>query len=70
MQGNEERALDGKYSETLATASSILVANGQATEAKKLIPIEGGHISDLNYNKIGEEGMRFLERSALVPNLQ
>ncbi len=57
----EERALDSKYGETLATAYRILVAIGQATGAKKLVPIKWAHVSGVNYNTIGEEGLRFLE---------
>src|SRR3954470_16404818 len=62
LAGEEERALDGKYGETLATAYRILVAIGEATGAKKLIPIKWAHISGVNYNTIGEGGMRFLQR--------
>ena len=58
----EDRALGGEYGETLATAYRILVAIGQATDAKKLVPIKWAHISGVNYNTIGEEGLRFLER--------
>jgi phosphomecalonate degydratase large subunit len=62
LAGEEERALDGKYGETLATAYRILVAIGEATGAKKLVPIKWAHISGVNYNTIGEGGMRFLQR--------
>ena len=58
----EERALDGKYGETLATAYRILVAIGEATTAKKLVPIKWAHISGVNYNTIGDAGIQFLEK--------
>jgi len=58
----EERALEGKYGDALATAYRILIAIGEATGAKNLIPIDWAHISGVNYNTIGEEGLRFLEK--------
>jgi predicted aconitase len=59
---DEEKALEGEYDEALATAYRILVAIGEATGAKKLIPIKWAHISGVNYNTIGDEGLRFLEK--------
>jgi predicted aconitase len=59
---DEEKALDGTYGEALATAYRILVAIGEATDAKKLVPIKWAHISGVNYNTIGDSGMRFLEK--------
>ena len=38
---DEEKGLDGKYGEVLASAYRILVAIGEATGAKKLVPING-----------------------------
>ena len=59
---DEEKALEGNCGEALATAYRILVAIGEAADAKKLIPVKWAHISGVNYNTIGDGGMRFLER--------
>jgi predicted aconitase len=59
---DEEKALDGKYGDALATAYRILAAIGEATGAKKLVPVKWAHISGVNYNTIGDGGMRFLEK--------
>ena len=59
---DEEEALDGKYDEALASAYRILVAIGEATDAQKLVPVKWAHISGVNYNTIGDGGMRFLEK--------
>jgi predicted aconitase len=59
---DEEKALDGNYGEALATAYRILVAIGEATGATKLVPAKWAHISGVNYNTIGDGGMRFLQR--------
>jgi predicted aconitase len=53
----EEKALDGNSSEALATAYRILVAMGEATGAKKLVPAKWAHISGVNSNTIGDGGM-------------
>jgi predicted aconitase len=59
---DEEKALEGEYGEPLATAYRILVAIAEATDAQKLVPTKWAHISGVNYNTIGDEGMRFLEK--------
>ena len=59
---DEEKALGGNSGEALATAYRILVAIGEATGAKKLAPVKWAHISGVNYNTIGDGGMRFLEK--------
>ena len=59
---DEQKALDGNYGEALATAYRILVAIGEATGAQRLVPTKWAHISGVNYNTIGDEGMRFLEK--------
>lgn len=59
---DEQKALDGNDGEALATAYRILVAIGEATGAQKLVPTKWAHISGVNYNTIGDEGMRFLEK--------
>ncbi|MDQ3872271.1 MAG: aconitase X catalytic domain-containing protein [Thermoproteota archaeon] len=59
---DEEEALDSKHGDALASAYRVLVAIGEATDAKKLIPIKWAHISGVNYNTIGDAGLRFLEK--------
>ena len=59
---DEQKALGGNYGEALATAYRILVAIGEATGAQRLVPTKWAHISGVNYNTIGDEGMRFLEK--------
>ena len=62
LSRDEEKALGGNNGEALATAYRILVAIGEATGAQKLVPTKWAHISGVNYNTIGDEGMRFLEK--------
>ncbi len=62
LEKDEEKALEGNWGEALATAYRILVAIGEATGAKKLVRTKWAHISGVNYNTIGDGGMRFLER--------
>jgi predicted aconitase len=59
---DEEEALDGKHGDALGTAYRILVAIGEATGAKKLVPIKWAHISGVNYNTIGDAGIQFLDK--------
>lgn len=59
---DEEEALAGKKGEALASAYRILVAIGEATDAKKLVPIKWAHVSGVNYNTIGDAGVHFLEK--------
>lgn len=56
----EEKALHGEYGDGLKLAYKILVAIGKANNATKLIPIKWAHISGVNFNTIGEAGVRFL----------
>jgi hypothetical protein len=58
----EERALAGEKGEALASAYRILAAIGEATGAKKLVPIRWAHVSGVNYNTIGEAGVQFLDK--------
>lgn len=58
----EERALRGERGEALASAYRILAAIGEATGAKKLVPVKWAHVSGVNYNTIGDAGARFLDR--------
>lgn len=59
---DEEAALAGKQGEAVASAYRILVAIGEATGAKKLVPIKWAHVSGVNYNTIGDAGVQFLEK--------
>jgi phosphomecalonate degydratase large subunit len=59
---DEEAALAGRKGEALASAYRILVAIGEATNAKKLVPIKWAHISGVNYNTIGDAGLEFLSK--------
>src|ERR671931_2762015 len=59
---DEEEALDGKHGDALGSAFRILVAIGEATDAKKLVPIKWAHISGVNYNTIGDAGIEFLDK--------
>jgi predicted aconitase len=61
LERDEENALDGKHGGALSDAYKILVAIGESTDAKKLIPIKWAHISGVNYNTIGDAGVQFLE---------
>jgi predicted aconitase len=58
----EERALAGEEGEALAMAYRILAAIGEATGAKRLVPIKWAHVSGVNYNTIGDAGVQFLEK--------
>jgi predicted aconitase len=58
----EERGLKGDYGETLAAAYRILVAIGEAAEAERFTSIKWAHLSGVNYNTIGDGGVKFLER--------
>lgn len=62
LTSDEEKALKGERGEALATAYRILLAIGEATEAKKLVPIKWAHVSGVNYNTIGDSGVEFLEK--------
>jgi hypothetical protein len=56
----EDMALKGEYGEGLEISYKILVAIGNANNASKLIPIKWAHISGVNFNTIGEAGVKFL----------
>src|ERR671921_1006842 len=62
LTADEEKALDGDQGEAVASAYRILLAIGEATDAKKLVPIKWVHISGINYNTIGDSGVQFLEK--------
>jgi predicted aconitase len=58
----EAESLDGKHGDALASAYRILVAIGEATDAEKLVPVTWAHVSGVNYNTIGDSGLKFLEK--------
>lgn len=62
LSRDEEEALAGKQGDALASAYRILAAIGEATGAKKLVPIQWAHVSGVNYNTIGDAGVQFLEK--------
>jgi predicted aconitase len=66
LSKDEEDALDGKHGDALASAYRILVAIGEATDAKKLVPIKWAHVSGVNYNTIGDAGLRFLDEFSIT----
>jgi predicted aconitase len=59
---DEEKSLSGENGETIASAYKILLAIGIATGAERLVPIKWAHISGVNYNTIGDAGVKFLEK--------
>jgi phosphomecalonate degydratase large subunit len=61
---DDERSLRGEHGEAIASAYRILAAIGEATEAEKLVPIKWAHLSGVNYNTIGNAGVKFLEKFA------
>ena len=69
LTNDEEKALNGEYGQALATAYRILVAIGEATEAKKLLPVKWAHVSGVNYNTVGDSGVEFLEKLTGIENL-
>lgn len=61
LTADEEKSLNGDQGETVASAYRILLAIGEATDAEKLVPIKWVHLSGVNYNTIGDSGVKFLE---------
>lgn len=57
---DEEDALDEKHGKATSLAYKILLSIGKATDAEKLIPVEWVHLSGVNYNTIGDAGVKFL----------
>ncbi|HEY7227120.1 MAG TPA: aconitase X catalytic domain-containing protein [Nitrososphaeraceae archaeon] len=56
----EEDALDEKHGQATSMAYKILLSIGKATDAEKLIPVDWVHLSGVNYNTIGDAGVKFL----------
>jgi predicted aconitase len=69
LSRDEEEALAGRRGEAMASAYRILVAIGEATGAKKLIPIKWAHVSGVNYNTIGDAGVQFLDKFSSTANV-
>lgn len=61
LNKEEEKALEGEYGEALAIAYRVLLALGEAMGADRLIEIKWAHVSGVNYNTIGDAGLKFLE---------
>ena len=60
LSKQDEKAFDGEFGSSLSVAYKILLAIGEATEAEKLVSIKWAHISGVNYNTIGDAGLKFL----------
>lgn len=57
---DEERLLESE-NETVRKCMEILVAEGEANEAEKLIKVKSAHISGVSYDNIGDGGLEWLE---------
>ena len=60
----EEDALDEKHGQALSIAYKILLSIGKATNAERLIPVDWVHLSGVNYNTIGDAGVKFLTKNS------
>ena len=60
----EEDALDEKHGQAVSIAYKILLSIGKATNAEKLIPVDWVHLSGVNYNTIGDTGVKFLTKNS------
>lgn len=58
----EENAIDEKHGQAISIAYKILLSIGKATDAERLIPIDWVHLSGVNYNTIGDAGVKFLTK--------
>lgn len=58
----EENAIDEQHGQAISTAYKILLSIGKATDAERLIPIDWVHLSGVNYNTIGDVGVKFLTK--------
>ncbi len=56
----EERLLESE-NDTIRKCMKILVAEGEANEAERLIEVKSAHISGVSYDNIGEAGLEWLE---------
>ncbi len=57
----EERILDGEEGEARRLSMKLLVAIGDAYEAKRMIRVRSAQISGVSYKTIGEPGLEFLK---------
>jgi predicted aconitase len=60
----EEDALDEKHGQAVSIAYKILLSIGKATNAERLIPVDWVHLSGVNYNTIGDAGVKFLTKNS------
>jgi predicted aconitase len=60
----EEDALDQKHGQAVSIAYKILLSIGKATNAERLIPVDWVHLSGVNYNTIGDAGVKFLTKNS------
>uniref|UniRef100_A0A7C3RMN3 Phosphomevalonate dehydratase large subunit n=1 Tax=Archaeoglobus fulgidus TaxID=2234 RepID=A0A7C3RMN3_ARCFL len=56
----EEKLLESE-NETVRRCMEILVAEGEANEAERLIEVKSAHISGVSYDNIGDAGLEWLE---------
>ncbi|MDI3498940.1 aconitase X [Archaeoglobus sp.] len=56
----EERLLESE-NDTIRKCMEILVAEGEANEAERLVEVKSAHISGVSYDNIGEAGLEWLE---------
>ena len=56
----EERLLESE-NDTIRKCMEILIAEGEANEAERLIEVKSAHISGVSYDNIGEAGLEWLE---------
>lgn len=61
LSKEEEDALNGKYGNALQLAYRVLLAIAEVTEADRFVKIDWSHVSGVNYNTIGDAGVKFLE---------
>ena len=57
----EEQILEGEEGEARRLAMKLLVAVGDAYEAKRMIKVRSAQISGVSYKTIGEPGLEFLK---------
>jgi predicted aconitase len=53
--------LAGEQGPGIAKSLELLVALGEVFGAKKLVPVEGAHVSGVSYKNLGEAGLEWLE---------
>jgi len=66
----EQRGLRDDGTESQRKAMQILVALGELSEARRLVPITSAHVSGASYKMIGDPGLEFLEDFARDARVQ